>query len=146
MSTSQKTGIFFCLLILASLFLNWAFYPDIEKYFTAFFSQNNYYGKPGKLLLFFALSGIAFHVYKKPWTQRLNLIFGAFCMAYAVKTYLLYTSGYDGYVPKPQPGIFVMLVGCLGHLVTSVSALTVTKIVEKIPMDEELQEKQKQPA
>ena len=127
MTFSQKLGLVSCILILASLFFNWAWYPDIEKYFTAFFSENNYYGKPGKLLMFFAITGIVFYLINKVWTQRLNLIFSALCMAYAIKTYLLYTSGYDGYVPDAQAGIYLMLLGCLGQLIAAMGWVAVVK-------------------
>jgi hypothetical protein len=127
MSTARIIGVVSCTLIMVSLFLNWAWYPDIEKYFTAFFSEKNYYGKPGKVLLFFAITGIIFYFLNKVWTQRLNLLFGALCMAFAIRTYLLYTSGYDGYVPEAQPGIYLMLLGCLGHLITSMTAMAVVK-------------------
>jgi hypothetical protein len=137
MAISQKIGIVSCILLLISLFLNWAWYPDIEKYFTAFFSENNYYGKPGKLLAFFALVGIGSYLYLKPWTQRLNLIFSALCLAYAIKTYLLFTSGYDGYVPEPQPGIYLMLAATIGHMVASAASISVTK---KVVVEQEVKE------
>lgn len=127
MAPLRIVGIVSCVLILISLFLNWAWYPDLEKYFTAFYTENNYYGKPGKLLLFFALSGILFYWLNKAWAQRLNLIFGALCMAFAIRCYLLYTSSYDGYTPAVQAGIFIMLSGCLGHLVASMSGMVIKK-------------------
>lgn len=127
MLTARVIGIFSCLLVIASLFLNWAWYPDIEQYFTAFYSEKNYYGKPGKVFLFFTLTGILFYTLHKVWTQRLNLIFSALCMAFAIRTYLLFTSGYDGYVPEPQWGIYLMLLGCTGHVVTAMAAMALKK-------------------
>lgn len=134
MSLSQIVGIFSCVIILISLFFNWAWYPDIEKYFTAFYSENNYYGKPGKLLSFFAVAGLGCYFYPKIWTQRLNLIFAALCMGYGLKTWLLFTSGYDGYVPAPQPGIYLMLAGCIGHVF---AAMGIMAFVKKMIKNEE---------
>lgn len=136
MSFSQKIGIGSCVLILVSLFLNWAWYPDIEKYFTAFYSESNYYGKPGKLLAFFAVSGIVFYLLNKVWSHRLNLIFGALGLAYAIKTYLLFTSGYDGYTPVAQPGLYLMLAGCIGHMIGAGSA---QKVGEKVEVEEKVE-------
>ncbi len=127
MTFSQKIGLVSCVLLLVSLFLNWAWYPDIEKYFSAFFTENNYYGKPGKLLAFFAVTGIACYAYSKAWTQRLNLIFGALCIAYAIKTYLLFTSAYDGYVPVAQWGLYLMLAASIGHMIAAATSMAVIK-------------------
>jgi hypothetical protein len=127
MTFSQKIGLVSCVLLLVSLFLNWTWYPDIEKYFTAFFTENNYYGKPGKALAFFAVTGIGCYAYSKPWTQRLNLIFGGLCTAYGIKTYLLFSSGYDGYVPEPQWGIYLMLAACFGHIFAAAASMAVIK-------------------
>ena len=127
MSFSRLAGITSCTLVMASFFMNYAWYPDVEKYFTAFFSEQNYYGKPGKMLAFIAGSGMVFYLLNKTWTQRINLIFGALGMAFGIRTYLLYTSGYDGFVPVAQPGIYVMLLGCLGHMIFSMTAIAVVK-------------------
>lgn len=139
MSFSQKIGIVSCVLILVSLFLNWAWYPDIEKYFTAFFSEKNYYGKPGKLLAFFAASGIIFYLLNKVWSYRLNLVFGALCLAYAVKTYLLFTSGYDGYTPVAQPGLYLMVAGCIGHMIAAGSAQRKGEVNNKVKVEDKVE-------
>ncbi len=127
MPTARIIGSVSCTVIIISLFFNWAWYPDIEKFYSAFFSEKNYYGKPGKVLLFFSVSGIAFYALNKVWTQRINLLFAAICMAFGMRTYLLFTSGYDGYVPEPQPGIYLMLLGCLGHLIGAITSMAVKK-------------------
>jgi len=127
MTSSQKIGIGSCLLLVASCFLNWAWYPDLQKHFTAFFTEQNHYGKPGNVFMFFAVTGLVFYVVNKPWSQRLNLIFGALCVAFGIRTYLLFTSGYDGFVPEPKPGIFLMLVASVGHVIASAIGLTMVK-------------------
>jgi hypothetical protein len=127
MSFSQKFGIVSCLLIIVSFFLNWGWYPDIQKYFTAFFSEGNHYGKPGIWLSVTGGSGILFYLINKPWTQRLNLIIAGLSMAYAIRTYLLYSSGYDGFVPDIQPGLYLMLAGSIGHIFGAGAALAVVK-------------------
>lgn len=173
MSAARIIGVVSCILIIASFFLNWAWYPDIQKYFTAFFSEKNYYGKPGIVLLYFSVTGLIsylsnkimrlmfllygifcwlaalsqistsikisiisivlgaiFYLLYRIWdivANWVNLLFCALCMAFAIRTYLLYTSGYDGYVPEPQPGIYLMLLGCLGHLIASMTSMAVKK-------------------
>jgi hypothetical protein len=127
MSFSQKVGLVSCVFIIISLFLNWAWYPDIQKYFTAFFTEGNHYGKPGNWLSLVSILGIIFYFVNKPWSQRLNLILSGLTLAYAIRTFLLFTSGYDGYVPDAQPGIYLMLAGCIGHIIGAGSALAVVK-------------------
>lgn len=120
MKMRKWTGIAACVIIIASCFMHWTWYPDIEKYFTGFFSQSNYYGKPGILLCFVAVFGILLHFVRKSWAYRTNLILAGIGMAYGVTTYLRYSSSYDGYVPEKQLGIFLMLAASLVHLVVSV--------------------------
>ncbi len=127
LTNSQKLGFFSCLLLIASCFLNWAWYPDLQKHFTAFFTEENHYGKPGNVFVFFAVFGIIFYVVNKPWSQRINLIFGALCVAFGIRTYLLYTSGYDGFVPEPRFGIFLMLIASFGHVIASAIGLSMVK-------------------
>jgi hypothetical protein len=131
MSFSQKVGLVSCALILASLFFNWAWYPDLQKYFTAFFTEGNHYGKPGFWLSLVGATGIVFYLVNKPWSQRVNLIFSGLSLAYAIRTYLLFTSGYDGFVPVAQPGIYLMLAGSIGHIIGAGGALAVVEKVEK---------------
>jgi hypothetical protein len=127
MTFSQKLGFVSCVIIIVSLFLNWAWYPDIQKYFTAFFTQGNHYGRPGIWFAFVSITGIIFYWVNKAWSQRLNLILSGLSFAYAIRTILLFTSAYDGYVPTAKAGIYLMLLGSLGHVIASGSALAVVK-------------------
>jgi hypothetical protein len=131
MSFSQKVGLVSCVLLVVSLFINWAWYPDLQKHFTAFFTEGNHYGKPGIWLSLVSGFGIIFYLVNKPWSQRLNLIMSGLTMAYAIRTFLLFTSGYDGFVPEPKAGIYLMLAGTIGHLIGAWSALAIGKKVEE---------------
>jgi hypothetical protein len=129
----QLGGIVCCLLLIVSPFLHWAWYPDLQKHFTGFFSENNSYGKPGKMLLTLGLLGLFCFVLNKTWTQRINLIAAALCMAYAIRNYLIFTSGYDGFVPEPRIGIFIMLFSAIGYVVLAAMAITVVK--KQVPLE-----------
>jgi hypothetical protein len=67
--------------------------------------------------------GIAAYLFRKVWLFRINIIFAGLGLGYAIKTYLLYTSGYDGYVPKAQAGIFIMMAAGLLHVVMAVRCI-----------------------
>ena len=121
-------GVLTCVLLIASCFMHWAWYPDIQKFFTGFFTERNYYGKPGMLLSFLALSGIVLFLLGKNWSLRLTLLLSAICMAYGIANFFKYTSSYDGIVPEKQIGIWLMLISSFGFLVMSVLAGSVRKV------------------
>lgn len=131
------TGILACVLLIFSCFLNWAWYPDIEEYFSGFYSKNNYYGRPGMLLSFFAVCGIVFYSLKKEWSNRLNLIFSAIAAAYAITSFLRFTSGYDGFVPETQPGLYLMLIAATIHLIMAVMVGSMVKT--QVPVKDQKQ-------
>ena len=49
MKYSQYIGVAAAIILVGACFLPWAFYPDLNKDFTGFFSEQNNYGRPGKL-------------------------------------------------------------------------------------------------
>ena len=135
MKWHRLAGVFACILLIISCFIAWAWYPDIQENFTGFYSKNNYYGKPGKLLAFFGGTGILFYLLKKAWSDRLNLIFSALCLAYAITSFLRDSSSYDGFVPERKLGIYLMLIASVCHLVIAVMLMSVTK--KTVPVEKE---------
>jgi uncharacterized membrane protein YfhO len=138
MKWQRFTGIVSCVLLIVSCFLHWAWYPDIQEYFTGFYSKHNYYGRPGVLLCAVGILGIAFYLVKKAWADRINLVFSGIGMAYAITAYLRYISSYDGFVPDKQAGIQVMIFSAIIHLVMSVILLSMTKTL--VPAEKQEQE------
>lgn len=127
MKKQRIAGIIACILIIVSCLMHWAWYPDIKEFFTGFYSKQNYYGRPGVLLSFFAVTGMLFYLLKKAWSDRLNLIFSALCTAYAITSFLRFSSSYDGFMPEKQTGIYVMLLAAIVHMVISVLVMSVEK-------------------
>ena len=113
MKYSQYIGVLAALVLIGSCFVNWTWYPDIEKYFTAFNTVENVYGKPGKLLIFFCVIAIAFYLIPRIWAKRWNMMFCGLNLAYAIKTFILFSACYRGICPDKQPGIWVMLVAAV---------------------------------
>jgi hypothetical protein len=109
MRYSNIIGILACLFIIVSCFMPWTFHPDLQKYFTGFYSEQNMYGKPGKLFLIFATISIFLFAIPKVWAKRTNWLMAALTIAYAVKTYFLFTSCYTGICPIKQIGIYLLL-------------------------------------
>lgn len=102
-------GIVACIVLITACFMPWTFHADLGKEFTGFFSEQNRYGKPGKYLTGLAVMILACMLLPKLWAKRLNLFLGALLIAYAVKTYILYTSCYMAYCPEKKTGVFLML-------------------------------------
>jgi hypothetical protein len=106
-------GIAACVVLIISCFLPWTFHADVNKDFTGFFSEQNKYGRPGKFIIIFTAVILAFMLLPKIWAKRTNLFLGAMLVAYAIKTYILYTSCYMAYCPEKKPGVFLMLFGAV---------------------------------
>ena len=121
MKYSQWIGIVAALLLIGACYLPWAYFPDLHKAFTGFFSENNAYGRPGKIFIFF--SGIAIILFLIPriWAKRTNIFIGAIILAFAIKSYILYTACYRGICPEKRAGIFLVLLGAVLIVAAAVS-------------------------
>jgi hypothetical protein len=113
-------GITACMVLIISCFIPWTYHADVNKAFTAFFSEQNQYGKPGKFLITFGVTSMLLIIIPKLWAKRVNLFLTAFTVAYAIKTYILYTSCYNAYCPDKRAGIFIMLFSTLVILLAAV--------------------------
>ena len=102
-------GVAACIILIISCFVPWTYHADVGKTFNGFFSEQNQYGKPGKMLVFFGLMILVFMLLPRVWAKRANLFLTAFLLAYAIKTYILFTSCYNAYCPDKRAGIYIML-------------------------------------
>jgi hypothetical protein len=108
---SQWIGICGALILIIACFLPWAYYPDLDKTFSGFFSEKNMYGKPGKFLTFFSVIGIALFLAPKIWAKRTNLFIAAIILAFAIKSFILFSGCYSGICPDKRAGIFLIIAG-----------------------------------
>ena len=117
---SKWVSLLAALVLIISCLVPWAFYPDLGKSFTGFFSQNNVYGKPGKLLVVMAGFSILAQFLPYISLKRVNMLLMALNFAYAIKSFIIYASCYQGYCPQKQAGIFMMLLSSALLLVCAV--------------------------
>jgi hypothetical protein len=103
-------GIIAALILIASCFIPWTYYPDIDKTFTGFFSQANAYGKPGKAIIFFSILSIILFIIPKIWAKRFNVLVTAITIAYCVRSYVLFTTCSGGVCPEKKVGIFLIVI------------------------------------
>jgi hypothetical protein len=108
---SRQIGICGALMLILACFLPWAYYPDIDKIFTGFFSEKNIYGKPGKFLVFFSILGIILYLVPRVWAKRTNLFIAAILLAFAIKSFILFSACYRGVCPERRLGIYLIIAG-----------------------------------
>jgi peptidoglycan/LPS O-acetylase OafA/YrhL len=99
------TGIVCACLLIIFCFLPWAFYPDLQENFNGFYSKQNTYGKPGITFIFLSGITIVLFLIRKIWARRLNQFISVLIFAYALKTFILFTSSYGGIHPEVKPGL-----------------------------------------
>ena len=120
MKYSQWIGIAAALILIASCHLPWTYYPDLNKTFNGFFSENNVYGKPGKVFMYLCALSIICFALNRVWAKRVNFFLTAVIVAFAIRTFILYTGCYRGICPDKKEGIWIMAISSLVMLGMSV--------------------------
>ncbi len=120
------SGMAACITLIVACFLPWTYYADsnianeTERTFTGFFSYQYKYGLPGRFLVFFAVLILILMIVPRVWAKRVNLFLSAFTLAYAIKSYILFTSCYNAYCPEKKAGIFIMLFSTVVIMIAAV--------------------------
>jgi hypothetical protein len=120
MRYTKWIGLAAALLLIGVCFMPWTYHADVQKNFTGFFSEKGNYGKPGKFFIFFAILCIVLLLTDRIWAKRIHLFASAIMMAYAIKTYILYTSCYNAYCPEKKAGIYLVLILSITQFICSV--------------------------
>jgi len=120
MKYSNYIGILAAIVLIIACFLPWAYYPDIDKTFTGFFSEQNRYGKPGKLLVFFSIVAITLFIVPKVWAKRLNMVVTALALAFCVRCFTLFSTCHRGICPEKQIGIYLIFITSVIMIIASV--------------------------
>jgi hypothetical protein len=129
MKYSQWIGVLAAIALSVACFLHWTWYPDLHQYFSGFYSADNLYGKPGKVLIFFAAVAIVFYAIPKIWAKRWNMIVCCILVGFAIRTFIVFGTCYRGICPEKQFGIWLMLGTAIVMLVATL--LPDLKVIEK---------------
>ena len=121
-------GVLACVLLAISCFLPWAFYADINKSFNGFFSEQNIYGKPGKVFIFIAASSVILILINKVWAKRALIFLSAINIAYFIKTYVLFTTCYATLCPEKEYGLYLLMASSI--LLMLVTIFPNVKLIE----------------
>ena len=134
-------GIIACISLVISCFLPWSYYADAsivneaDRTFTGFYSYQNNYGKPGKMLVLTATISLILILLPKIWAKRTNLFVCALGVGYAIKSYILFVSCYNAYCPEKRIGIYLMLVATILMLICSAFPSLTLKTFKKTDQD-----------
>lgn len=109
MKYSQWIGIAASILLVIAGFLPWTYHPDLNKNFTGFFTENNVYGKPGYVFVWLSIITIVFFAIQRVWAKRWNMFMCALVLAYAIKSFIMYSGCYRGICPDKLAGLWIML-------------------------------------
>ena len=120
MKYSQWLGILALALLVISSFLPWTYHPDLDKTFTGFFSENNVYGRPGRVLFVFAFLSALCFVIRRVWAKRINFFVCAVIVAYAFRNFIIFSGCYRGICPEKKEGLWLMIIAAIVSLVMAV--------------------------
>ncbi|HET7118413.1 MAG TPA: hypothetical protein VFI29_18090 [Hanamia sp.] len=109
----KQIGFAASLLLVISCFLPWAYYPDVQKSFNGFYSEQGVYGKPGKVFIFFAVCSLILIFVDRIWAKRTLIFISAFNVGYLIRTYILYTTCYGTFCPRKEYGIYLLILSCI---------------------------------
>lgn len=112
-------GTLAVIMVIGSCFLNWTYYPDLDKHFNGFFSEENVYGKPAKFIIFLAVVSLLLIYIDKIWAKRTMLFVSAVNIAYLIRTYSLYTDCYHTICPEKQIGLYLLIAGIILLTITA---------------------------
>ena len=130
----KQIGFFACLLLVAGSFAPLAYYPDLHKFFTGFYSEKNIYGKPGKVFTFFAVVSVVLLYVNAVWAKRTLIFIAALNIGYLIKTYIVFTSCYQTICPEKKYGLVLLIAG---SVILMITALLPDMKVEVKPGNEE---------
>ncbi len=128
MKYSQWIGLVTCIVLAVCGFFPWTYHPDLNENFTGFYSKLQVYGKPGAVFIVLSAVAAACFLIQRVWAKRLNFLISALILAYAIKSFILYTGCYNGTCPTKLPGIWIMLLSAVTILIMSV--LPDTKVTQ----------------
>jgi hypothetical protein len=110
MKYSRILGIAAALILAGATLLPWAWFPDLQKDFTGWYSEGNAYGRPGKIYLFLIVASIILFFIPKLWAVRVNNVITAIALAFGIKCFLLFGACYRGICPDRKIGLYLALL------------------------------------
>lgn len=112
-------GVLSAVLLIASCYIPWTYYPDIQEQFSGFYSKDGIFGKPGKAIIFLTVIVALFLLLPKIWAKRTNILVAGILLAYCIRCFIVYTACYGGTCPDKLSGIWLMLFSAIVLLIAT---------------------------
>lgn len=129
MKYSQWIGIAAATLVVIACYLPWIEIDSLSKTLTGMDAQGTNLGKPGKLHIIFCVLAAVLFLLPLVWAKRVNLLFCALGLAWAVRNFLIYARCEMATCPERGYGLYLVLLGSVVMLAASL--FPDMKIVEK---------------
>src|SRR5690606_14871069 len=92
-------GIVSALLLIISCYMPWAYYPDLDEFFSGFYSEKGILGRAGVLITVLAAMNIFLHIIPRIWAQRVAVFIRGILFAYSIRRLFVFPGGYGGICP-----------------------------------------------
>jgi len=112
-------GIAAAILLIISCFLTWVTIDSKNIVVSGVEATGTSFGKPGYFNLLMTFFFIVFTLVSKIWAKRINLLFTAMNLAWAIRNYFIISACLGGECPEKHTGLYVMLVSSLLMLASS---------------------------
>ena len=113
------TGIAAAIILIISCFLTWVTIPSKNIVVSGVDATGTSFGRPGYFSLLMTFFFLVCTLLPKLWAKRINLLFTAMNLAWAIRNYFIISACQGGDCPEKQAGLFLMLIASLLMLASS---------------------------
>ena len=96
--------------LILACFLPWVIIETGNITVTGMQAKGTNFGKPGMFHIVFAVIYLVLLAIPRIWSRRVNMLFTAFNMAWAIRNYLLVSTCYGGECPQKQFGLYLVFL------------------------------------
>lgn len=111
MKYSQWIGLAAAVLVIIACYLPWIEIASLSKTLTGMDTAGTNFGKPGKLHIIFCVLASVLFLLPLVWAKRINWLFCALGLAWAVRNFLIYARCEMATCPERQYGLYLVLLG-----------------------------------
>lgn len=137
MNRSQWIALAAAIVLTIGCFMPWAIISGQEITISGVDTSGTRFGKPAYLHFVLTSAILILTFIKRIWAKRINLLFTALNLAWAIKNFILFGRCEAGECPERQMGLYLVLAAAIALLVTGFFPNM------KIPVSEEIEEKEK---
>ena len=96
--------------LIIACFLPWVYIESGNITVTGLQAKGTSFGKPGMFHIVFAVIYLALLAVPRIWSRRLNMLFTAFNIAWAVRNFMMVSACYGGECPEKKFGLYLVLI------------------------------------